>query len=325
MAAKNGAIKLVAGNSNPELAAAIASYLKIPLAKAIVRRFADMEIFVEIQENVRGSDVFVLQSTSFPANDHLMELLIIIDALRRSSARRITAVIPYFGYARQDRKPGPRTPISAKLVANLITVAGANRVLTIDLHAGQIQGFFNIPVDEMSAMPILVRYFAEKRLRNPVVVSPDLGNTKRARNFAEGVDASLAVIEKRRVGNADKSEVLNLIGSVEGSPAILVDDEIDTAGSITQAARVCIENGATEVYACCTHGILSGPAIERLQASPIREVVVTNTVPIPAEKQIDKLTVLSVASLIGETIQRIHTGASVSLTYRAVDRVTNMR
>jgi ribose-phosphate pyrophosphokinase len=318
-------LTIFGGNSNVALTQEICDYIDVPVGRVEILKFSNENIFVRLGESVRENDVFVVQSLTAPVSDSIMELLILIDTLKRSSSGRITAVIPYYAYGRTDKKDQPRVPITARLLADMITVAGANRVLTIDLHAGQIQGFFNIPVDEMSAMPILVRYFAEKRLRNPVVVSPDLGNTKRARNFAEGVDASLAVIEKRRLGNADQSEVLNLIGSVEGSPAILVDDEIDTAGSITQAARVCIENGATEVYACCTHGILSGPAIERLQASPIREVVVTNTVPIPADKQIDKLTILSVASLIGETIQRIHTGASVSLTYRAVDRVTNMR
>ncbi len=310
-------LTIFGGNSNAALTQEVCDYVDVPVGRVEILKFSNENIFVRIGESVRENDVFVVQSLTAPVSDSIMELLIMIDTLKRSSAGRITAVIPYYGYGRTDKKDQPRVPITARLVADMITVAGANRVLTIDLHAGQIQGFFNIPVDEMSAMPILVRYFAEKRLRNPVVVSPDLGNTKRARNFAEGVDASLAVIEKRRVGNVDKSEVLNLIGSVEGHPAILVDDEIDTAGSITQAARVCIENGATEVYACCTHGILSGPAIERLQASPIREVVVTNTVPIPAEKQIDKLTILSVGGLIGETIQRIHTGASVSAAYRA--------
>lgn len=228
--------KVVAGNSNRPLAEAICSHLSIPLAKASVRRFADMEVFVEIQENVRGQDVFIIQSTSFPTNDHLMELLIITDALRRSSARRITAVIPYFGYGRTDKKDQPRVPITARLVAKLVGNAGADRVLSIDLHAGQIQGFFDIPVDEMTALPLLARYFVRKQLPNPVVVSPDLGNTKRARNFAQFLDAPLAIIEKRRTDNTGKSEILNLIGSVEGCQAVLVDDEIDTGGSITQAA-----------------------------------------------------------------------------------------
>ncbi|HUG17157.1 MAG TPA: ribose-phosphate pyrophosphokinase [Thermomicrobiales bacterium] len=318
-------ITIFGGNSNPELTREICEYIDVPQGRLDINKFSNENIFIRIGESVRENDVFVVQSLSSPVSDSIMEMLILIDALKRSSAGRITAVIPYYAYGRTDKKDQPRVPITARLLADMITVAGADRVLTVDLHAGQIQGFFNIPVDEMTAMNILSRYFVEKRLHNPVVVSPDLGNTKRARNFAEEVDASLAVIEKRRVGNRDRSEVLNLIGSVKGSPAILVDDEIDTAGSITQAARVCVENGATEVYACSTHAVLSGPAIERLQASPLKEVVVTNTIAIPAAKRIDKLTVLSVGQLVGETMQRIHTGASVSLTYRAVDRVTSLR
>ncbi|HMM43716.1 MAG TPA: ribose-phosphate pyrophosphokinase [Thermomicrobiales bacterium] len=314
-------LTIFSGTANPELADEICRYIDVPPGRIEILKFSNENIFVRIGESVRENDVFVVQSLGSNVSDSILELLIIIDTLRRSSSGRITAVLPYFAYGRTDKKDQPRVPITARLLADMITVAGADRVLTIDLHAGQIQGFFNIPVDEMSAFPILSNYFIEKRLRNPVVVSPDLGNTKRARNFAEAIDASLAVIEKRRVGNDDKSEVLNLIGSVQGSPAILVDDEIDTGGSIVQAARVCIENGATEVYACCTHGIFSGPAIERLQASPIREVVVTNTVTIPPVKRIPKLKVLSVGTLIGETIQRIHTGASVALTYRSVDVV----
>ncbi|HAX25853.1 MAG TPA: ribose-phosphate pyrophosphokinase [Thermomicrobiales bacterium] len=314
-------LTIFSGTSNPGLADEICRHIDLPPGRIEILKFSNENIFVRIGESVRENDVFVVQSLGANVNDSIMELLIIIDTLRRSSSGRITAVLPYYAYGRTDKKDQPRVPITARLLADMITVAGADRVLTIDLHAGQIQGFFNIPVDEMSAFPILSNYFNEKRLRNPVVVSPDLGNTKRARNFAEAIDASLAVIEKRRVGNDDKSEVLNLIGSVQGSPAILVDDEIDTGGSIVQAARVCIENGATEVYACCTHGILSGSAIERLQSSPIREVVVTNTVTIPPEKRISKLKVLSVGTLIGETIQRIHTGASVALTYRSVDVV----
>ena len=314
-------LTIFGGNSNAELTREICAYIDLPVGRAEIVKFSNENIFVRINESVRENDVFVVQSLTMPVSDSIMELLIMIDTLKRSSAGRITAVIPYYAYGRTDKKDQPRVPITARLLADMITVAGAQRVLTIDLHAGQIQGFFNIPVDEMSAMRILSRYFADKRLRNPVVVSPDLGNTKRARNFAEQVNASLAVIEKRRTGNDDNSEVLNLIGSVEGCPAILVDDEIDTAGSITQAARVCIEHSATELHACCTHAILSGPAIDRLQASPIREIVATNTVQVPDAKRIPKLTVLSVGHLIGETIQRIHTGASVSLTYRAVDRV----
>src|SRR5712671_4827622 len=267
MAAKNGAIKLVAGNSNPQLADSIAAYLKIPLAQAVVRRFADMEIFVEIQENVRGSDVFVLQSTSFPANDHLMELLIIMDALRRSSARRITAVVPYFGYARQDRKPGPRTPISAKLVANMITRAGADRVMTVDLHAGQIQGFFDIPTDNLYAMPVMVKdikdYLDGEKL---IVVSPDVGGVVRARALAKRIGADLAIVDKRRE-RAGESEVMNIIGNVEERTCLLIDDIIDSGGTIVNAAEALLEKGAKAVYAYATHGVLSGGAVARIRDS----------------------------------------------------------
>jgi ribose-phosphate pyrophosphokinase len=246
-------------------------------------------------------------------------MLIMIDTIKRASAGRVTAVIPYFGYGRTDKKDQPRVPITARLVAKLVGVSGADRALLLDLHAGQIQGFFDVPVDEMSAMSLTASYFAQKRLTGAVVVSPDLGNTKRARNFAEIVDAPLAIIEKRRAGNRDRTEVLNLIGSVEGKQAIIVDDEIDTAGSITQAAEVCLEAGATEVYASAIHPVLSGPAVQRLHECAITEVVVTNSIAVPEEKRIPKLTILSVAPLLGETVQRIHTGASVSATYRTQD------
>ena len=275
---KNGAIKLVAGNSNPALAAAIAAYLKTPLTKAVVRRFADMEIFVEIQENVRGADVFVIQSTSFPANDHLMELLIIIDALRRSSARRITAVIPYFGYARQDRKPGPRTPISAKLVANLITRAGADRVMTLDLHAGQIQGFFDIPTDNLYASPVMVRDIKERfELDNVMVVSPDVGGVVRARGLAKRINAPLAIIDKRRE-RAGESEVMNVIGEVAGYTCILVDDIVDSGGTLVNAADALLEQGAKAVYAYITHGVLSGGAVARIATSKLKELVITDSI-----------------------------------------------
>jgi len=278
MAAKNGAIKLVAGNSNPELAQSIAAYLKIPLAQAVVRRFADMEIFVEIQENVRGSDVFVLQSTSFPANDHLMELLIIMDALRRSSARRITAVVPYFGYARQDRKPGPRTPISAKLVANLITRAGADRVMTLDLHAGQIQGFFDIPTDNLFASPVMVRDIkAHYKLDNLMVVSPDVGGVVRARGLAKRINAPLAIIDKRRE-RAGESEVMNVIGECAGYTCILVDDIVDSGGTLVNAADALLANGAKDVYAYITHGVLSGGAAARIASSKLKELVITDSI-----------------------------------------------
>ena len=320
MAGTYDQITIFSGNANPDLFREICAYIDIPPGRAEIFKFSNENIFVKIGESVRENDVFVVQSLTTPVSDSIMELLILIDTLKRASAGRITAVIPYYAYARTDKKDQPRVPITARLLADMITVAGANRVLTLDLHAGQIQGFFNVPVDELTAMHILSRHLLDRRFPNPVIVSPDLGNTKRARNLAEEIDAPLAIIEKRRVSNLDHSEVLNLIGSVEGASAILFDDEIDTAGSITQAAQVCMDNGAIGVYACATHAVLSGPAIQRLQASPIREVIVTNSVPVPPEKRIDKITVLSVGALLGETIQRIHTGTSVSLAYRPLTR-----
>jgi ribose-phosphate pyrophosphokinase len=313
MAAKNGAIKLVAGNSNPALAQAIADYLDISLTKAVVRRFADMEIFVEIQENVRGTDVFVIQSTSFPTNDHLMELLIITDALRRSSGRRITAVIPYFGYARQDRKPGPRTPISAKLVANIITHAGADRVLTLDLHAGQIQGFFDIPTDNLYAAPMMVRDIKERfDLAKTMVVSPDVGGVARARGLAKRINAPLAIVDKRRE-RAGESEVMNVIGEVDGHVCILVDDIIDSGGTVVNAADALLEQGATEVYAYITHGVLSGGAVARIAGSRLKELVITDSIqPTAAVKVARNIRTLSVAPLIGEAIGRIAAEESVS-------------
>jgi len=313
MSGDNGAIKLVAGNSNPRLAEAIAAHLKRPLAKAVVRRFADMEIFVEILENVRGADVFVLQSTSFPANDHLMELLIIIDALRRSSARRITAVLPYFGYARQDRKPGPRTPISAKLVANLITNAGADRVMTLDLHAGQIQGFFDIPTDNLFAAPVIVRDIRERfDLTKVMVVSPDVGGVVRARSLAKRINAPLAIIDKRRE-RAGESEVMNVIGEVKGYTCILVDDIIDSGGTLINAADALLENGASDVYAYLTHGVLSGGAVARITASRIKELVITDSIqPTEAVRVAGNIRVLSIATLIAEAIERTAEERSVS-------------
>ena len=317
MARSYDQLTIFGGNSNTELTDAICDYLSLPRGKAEVFKFSNDNTFVRIGESVRENDVFVIQSFATPVNDSIMELLIMIDTFRRASAGRITAVIPYLGYGRTDKKDQPRVPITACLVAKLIGMAGADRVLAIDLHAGQIQGFFDIPVDEMSAMALTAQYFVDKRLTDPVVVSPDLGNTKRARNFAEALNAPLAIIEKRRMGNQDKSEVLNLIGSVEGAQVVIVDDEIDTAGSITQAVDVCLKNGARAVYATCVHAVLSGPAIGRLEASPVLEVVVTNSIAIPPEKRIAKITVLSIAPLLGETIQRIHTGTSVGAAYRA--------
>src|SRR6201988_3197432 len=274
MSGKNGSIKLIAGNSNPALAQAIADGIGVPLTKGVVRRFADMEIFVEIQENVRGSDAFILQSTSYPANDHLMELLIITDALRRSSARRITAVVPYFGYARQYRKSGSRTPISAKLVANLITRAGVDRVMTLDLHAGQIQGFFDIPTDNLYASPVMVRDIRERfELSKLMVVSPDVGGVVRARGLAKRINAPLRIVDKRRE-QAGESEVMNVIGDVEGFTCILVDDIVDSGGTLVNAADALLNRGATDVYGYISHGVLSGGAVARITASHLKELVI---------------------------------------------------
>jgi len=307
-------MKLVAGNSNRALAEAIAAYLEIPLAKCLVRRFADQEIFVEVMENVRGEDVFVIQSTSAPANDHLMELLIIIDALRRASARRITAVVPYFGYARQDRKPGPRTPISAKLVANLITTAGADRVLAVDLHAGQIQGFFDIPTDNLFAAPVMAadiqtRYGGQELM----VVSPDVGGVVRARALAKRLDnAPLAIVDKRR-DRPGQSEVMNIIGDVKGRMCILIDDIIDSGGTLCNAAQALMDAGAAGVAAYITHGVLSGAAVARVGNSALKELVITDTIlPTQATKECDRIRILTIAPLIGEAIRRIADESSVS-------------
>src|SRR5215216_2192583 len=310
---KNGALKLVAGNSNPALAEAIAGYLKTPLTKALVRRFADMEIFVEIQENVRGADVFAIQSTSFPANDHLMELLIITDALRRASARRITAVVPYFGYARQDRKVGSRSPISAKLVANLISRAGVDRVMTLDLHAEQIQGFFDIPTDNLYASPVMVRDIKERSdLTSLMVVSPDVGGVARARGFAKRINAPLAIIDKRRE-RAGESEVMNVIGEVAGYTCILVDDIVDSGGTLINAADALLANDAKEVYAYITHGVLSGGATTRIASSKLKELVITDSIqPTEAVKKAPNIRSLSIATLIAEAIGRTAAEESVS-------------
>jgi len=308
-------INIFSGNANPKLAQDLCDYISLPLGRAEIFEFSNENIFVKINESVRENDVFVVQSLSRPVSRSIMELLIMIDALKRASAGRITAVIPYYAYGRTDKKDQPRVPITARLLADMITVAGAHRVLTIDLHAGQIEGFFNIPVDNLTASYIIADYFNHKRLTNPVVVSPDLGNAKRARNFAELINAPLALVEKRRLGNNDRSAVLNLIGSVAGKQAVLIDDEIDTAGSITQAAETVLANGATEVYAACTHAILSGPAIERLEKCNIKEVVLTDTIPLPPEKHIAKFTVLTASKMLGETVMRIHKGASVGALF----------
>ena len=304
-------MKLMTGNSNKPLAAAIADYIEIPLTDASVRRFADEEVFVEIHENVRGEDVFVIQSTAYPTNDNLMELLIMIDALKRASAKRITAVIPYFGYARQDRKPGPRTPISAKLVANLITTAGANRVLSVDLHAGQIQGFFDIPTDNLFGAPVMSAdiqaRFAD---RNITVVSPDVGGVVRARALAKRLDnAPLAIVDKRRE-RAGESEVMNIIGNVEGHFCILIDDIVDSAGTLCNAAGALMETGAEKVLAYCTHGVLSGGAVARVQDSVLEELVVTDSIPVPEND--GKIRKLTIGPLLGEAIRRIADETSVS-------------
>jgi ribose-phosphate pyrophosphokinase len=306
-------MKIISGNSNRPLAEAISSYLNLPQAKAVVKRFADMEIFVEIQENVRGQDVFIVQSTSFPANDHLMELLIIVDALRRSSARRITAVVPYFGYARQDRKSSPRTPISAKLVANLITRAGVDRVLTLDLHAGQIQGFFDIPTDNLFAGPVLVRDIKDHYdLRNTVVVSPDVGGVVRARALAKRIGTPLAIVDKRR-DRPGESEVMNIIGDVKGHSCILIDDIVDSGGTLCNAADALLAQGAKDVAAYITHGVLSGGAVARITSSKLKSLVITDSIqPTEAVKVARNIRVISIAPLIGEAIGRTSREESVS-------------
>lgn len=307
----NRKLKIFSGNANHRLAEEIAEYLGVSVGESKVTHFSDGEIQVRINESVRGADVFVVQPTCYPVNDNIMELLIVIDALRRASAKRITAVIPYYGYARQDRKARARDPITAKLKANLITASGANRVITMDLHAGQIQGFFDIPVDHLPGVPILAEYFTGRNIQDVIVVSPDLGGVTRSRDLAERIGASIAIIDKRRP-EPNVAEIMNIIGNVEGKTVVMIDDIIDTAGTIVQGALALLERGAKEVYACCTHPVLSGPAIERLQASPIKEVVVTNTIPLAPEKEIDKIKVLSVAPLLGEAIIRIHEDLSVS-------------
>ena len=306
-------IKIIAGNASRPLAEAIAAYLELPLASCMVRRFADMEIFVELQENVRGEDVFIVQSTSFPANDHLMELLIMIDAARRSSARRITAVIPYFGYARQDRRTSGRTPISAKLVANLITEAGADRVLTLDLHAGQIQGFFDIPTDNLYAAPLMVRDIKEKfDLANVMVVSPDVGGVARARGLAKRINAPLAIVDKRRE-RPGESEVMNVIGDVAGYNCILIDDMVDSGGTLVNAADALLKYGAKEVSAYLTHGVLSGGAAARIANSRLKELVITDSIqPTEAVINTPNIRTLSIAALIGEAIERTAAEESVS-------------
>ncbi|WP_127145273.1 ribose-phosphate pyrophosphokinase [Pelagibacterium montanilacus] len=309
-------MKLVTGNSNLTVARAVSDYLEIPLTDCSVKRFADEEVFVEIHENVRGEDVFVLQSTSYPANDHLMELLILIDALRRSSARRITAVLPYYGYARQDRKSAPRTPISAKLVANLITQAGANRLLTLDLHAPQIQGFFDIPTDNLYAAPVLTRdIMANYDTSKVMIVSPDVGGVLRARNVANRIGAQLAIVDKRRP-RAGVSEVMNIIGDVEGQSCILIDDIVDSGGTLVNAAEALLNAGASEVSAYITHGVLSGGAPEKIATSRLKELVTTNSIEkTEAVRKVDKIRHISIAHLLGEAIARTASEQSVSTLF----------
>ena len=308
-------LKVFTGNAHPTLARAVTKYLSIPLGKSEVFQFSNENIFVRILENVRERDTFVIQPLCSPVNTNLVELLIMIDALKRASAERITAVIPYYGYGRSDKKDQPRVPITARLIADLLTVAGANRLLTVDLHAAQIQGFFSIPVDELTALNLLARYFAGKDFDDLVVVATDIGITKRARDMAEKLNAPLAIMEKRRVGNVDQSETLNVIGEVEGKVALTVDDEIDTAGSLINVVETLKERGVKEVYACCTHPIFSDQAIQRIASSPVKEIVVTDTVPVKDERKLDKIRVQSTAPLLGEAIHRIHTGKSIGAMF----------
>jgi ribose-phosphate pyrophosphokinase len=309
-------LKVFTGNAHPALAEAVVKYLKIPLGKCEVLTFSNENIFVRILENVRQRDTFVIQPVCSPVNNNLVELLIMLDALKRASAGRITAVVPYYGYGRTDKKDQPRVPITARLVADLLTVAGANRLLTVDLHAAQIQGFFNIPVDELTALKLFIDYFKKKRVKELVVVATDIGITKRARDLAAGLNASLAIMEKRREGNTGKSETMNVIGEVTGKVALTVDDEIDTGGSLLSVVSALKKQGVKEIYSCCTHPIFSGSAVSKLAAAPIKEVVVTDTVPLNGEKKLGKITVLSIAPLLGEAIHRIHTGLSIGAMFQ---------
>ena len=308
-------LKVFSGTAHPALARSVCDYLGMPLGEAEVFKFSNENIFVRILENVRQRDVYVIQPVCSPVNTNLVELLIMLDAFRRASAGRITAVVPYYGYGRTDKKDQPRVPITARLIADLITTAGANRLLTVDLHAPQIQGFFTIPVDELTALFILSQYFEERNLDNLVVVATDIGISKRARDLAEKLNTPLAIIEKRRVGNNDAAETLNIIGEVEGMRALTVDDEIDTAGSLVRVVDTLLEHGVTEVYTCCTHPVFSNQAVQRIATSPVKEVVVTDTIPVNGDKKLGKITVLPMASLIGEAIHRIHTGLSIGAMF----------
>jgi len=310
-------LKVFSGTAHPALTGSVCDYLGISLGELEVFEFSNENIFVRVLENVRERDVFVIQPICSPVNKSLVELLIMLDAFRRASAGRITAVVPYYGYSRTDKKDQPRVPITARLIADLITTAGANRLLTVDLHAPQIQGFFTIPVDELTARPMLAQYFKEKALDNLVVVATDIGISKVARDVAAKLGAPLAIMEKRRLGNVDASETLNVIGEVEGMCALTVDDEIDTAGSLVGVVNALIKQGVTKVYACCTHPVFSGPSIQRITKSLVEEVVVTDTIPVNDDKKLNKITVLSIASLIGEAIHRIHTGLSVGAMFES--------
>ena len=304
-------LRVFTGNAHKQLAQSVCDYLQIPLGQAEVFKFSNDNTFVRILENIRQRDVFIVQPTCYPVNDHLMELLIMIDAAKRASAGRVTAVVPHYGYARTDKKDQPRVPITARLVADLLSAAGCDRILTIDLHAGQIQGFFNIPVDELTTLPILGRYFQDKGLDNLVIVAVDIGISKRARDMAELLHAPLAIVEKRRTGNDDRAEMLNVIGDVEGRVALTFDDEIDTAGSLVTAVKALKDHGVTKVYSCATHPVFSGNAHERILSSSMEELVVTDTIPVPESDRNGKITVLSVAPLLGEAIRRIHEGQSI--------------
>ncbi|MCL2679564.1 MAG: ribose-phosphate pyrophosphokinase [Dehalococcoidia bacterium] len=308
-------LKVFAGRAHPVLARSVCDYLGMPLGKCEVSQFSNENIFVRILENVRARDVFVIQPICSPVNTNLVELFIMLDAFWRASAGRVTAVIPYYGYGRTDKKDQPRVPITARLVADLITTAGASRALMVDLHAGQIQGFFSIPVDELSAQTLLANYIRKKQLDNMVVVATDIGISKKSRDMAARLKAPLAIVEKRRMGNNDQTETLNIIGDVSGKTAITFDDEIDTAGSLVNAVEALLREGAKDVYACASHPVLSGPAIKRLAASPVKEIIVADTIPVSPEKELDKLIVLPIAPLLGEAIHRIHTGLSVGAMY----------
>jgi len=304
-------LRVFSGNAHPELARAICDYLEMPLGQSEAFSFSNENIFVRFCENIRARDVFLVQPIVSPVNDRLMELFVMIDAAKRASAGRITAVVPYYAYGRSDKKDQPRIPITARLVANFMETAGADRLLTVDLHAGQIQGFFNIPVDELTALYILSRYFKDKGIPDLTVVATDVGDAKRARNVADRLDVPLAIVEKRRIRNEQRAEAVNIIGEVKGRNALIVDDEVDTGSTLVATMDLLQQQGITDIYACCTHPVLSGPAVERIEQSPMRELVVTDTIPLPVEKRLSKITVLSLAPLLGEAIQRIHTGQSV--------------